>query len=280
MDIIGKILDSLHFDASIYLHSQFCSPWGLKSDNPGLGSFHVIAYGHCLIKIEGEPDLLLNAGDLVFFPRNTPHRIQNQSYSDDQFTTLICGSYDFGEKQNPLLQNLPDVIHIKANAISQYAWFESLFRQIVNEAETGTAGKSLILDRLAEILFIYVLRYYVATTQSKEGLLAGLADKQISKALSAFHNDLSKAWTVETLAQEANMSRTAFSNYFSELVKATPMQYVMQWRMQCAYNSLVSSKDSILTIALAHGYQTEASFSKAFKKQFNISPGKARREKL
>ncbi len=277
MDVFGKILNSLHFDANIYLHSKFCSPWGLKSSNPGLGSFHVIAYGNCLIKVDGEPEMLLNAGDLVFFPRNIPHRIQNQSQGDAQYTTLICGSYDFGEKQNPLLDNLPDVIHIQSSVISQHAWFESLFRQIVNEAETGTEGKSLILDRLAEILFIYILRYYVKTTQSEQGLLAGLADKQISKALTAFHNDLSQPWSVETLAKEANMSRTAFANLFAKLVKTTPMQYVMQWRMQCAYNALVSSKDSILKIALDHGYQTEASFSKVFKKQFDISPGKTRR---
>ncbi|MRX27871.1 AraC family transcriptional regulator [Kangiella sp. HZ709] len=280
MDTIGKIMASMHFDANIYLHSQFCSPWGMKSDNPGLGSFHVIAYGNCLIKIEGKPDLVLNAGDLVFFPRNTPHRIQNQTHADDQFTTLICGSYDFGEKQNPLLGYLPELIHVSANEISKLPWFESLFRQIVNEAESGTDGKSLILDKLAEILFIYVLRYFVQHKPNEKGLLAALSDKQLSLALAAFHSDIGKAWTVETLAEQANMSRSAFSNYFSELVQLTPMQYVKQWRMQSAYNALVATKASILSIALDHGYQSEAAFSKVFKKQFSITPGKARRQQL
>lgn len=280
MDTVGKIMASMHFDANIYLHSQFCSPWGMKSDNPGLGSFHVIAYGHCLIKIEGKADLLLNAGDLVFFPRNNPHRIQNQNHADDQFTTLICGSYDFGEKQNPLLGNLPDIIHVSANEISKLPWFESLFRQIVNEAESGTEGKNLILDKLAEILFIYILRYFVQKTPDEKGLLAALSDKHLSKALAAFHSDIGKAWTVEALADEASMSRSAFSNYFSEIVQSTPMQYVMQWRMQSAYNALKATEGSILSIALDHGYQSEASFSKVFKKQFAITPGKARRAEL
>ncbi len=277
-DTVSQILSALHYESNIYLHSNFCSPWGLDSDNPGMGSFHVIAYGHCKISLNLYEELLLNAGDLIFFPRNIPHKIENKNNSDAEATTLICGSFDFGKSNNPLINALPDFIHIKANEISRFPWFESLFRHIVNEAEMGTEGKNLILDKLAEILFVYVLRYYVLTTKSESGVLAGLADLQLSKAIQAFHRDMSFSWTVEKLAQEALMSRSAFSERFSELVKMTPMQYVTHWRMQCAYNALNTTKDSILAVALEHGYNSEAAFSKVFKKQFGLSPGKARKQ--
>ncbi len=279
MDIVSKILASLHFDASIYLHSQFCSPWQMQSDKPGLGTFHVIAFGHCLIKLPDGRSIQLNAGDLIFFPHNIQHQIENSDEQHAVSTTLICGSFDFGNKNNPLLSSLPDYIHIKATDISQLPWFESLFRQIVNEAEAGTDGRHLILDKLAEILFVYILRYYVLHNQNSEGVLAGLSDRQLSKALEAFHNNMSEHWTVEKLAGYALMSRSAFSDHFSDVVKVTPMQYVTYWRMQCAFNMLKSTNDSILAIALNHGYQSEAAFSKVFKKQFGMPPGKARKLK-
>lgn len=277
MDIISQVLRSIHFDASIYLHSQFCSPWGLNSDNPGLSSFHVIAFGNCNIALEHKPTIHLNAGDLIFFPKNLSHKIYNPDASAEISTTLICGSFDFSQLNNPIIDSLPDFIHIKANEIAQYPWFESLFRQIVNEAESGTEGRSIILDKLAEILFIYILRYYVLISQHSNGLFAGLADPHISKALMAFHSDMASLWTVERLAQYALMSRSAFSDKFSSLVQLSPMQYVTFWRMQSALNALKSSQDSILTIALNHGYQSEAAFSKVFKKHFSITPGKARK---
>ncbi|NVK22278.1 MAG: AraC family transcriptional regulator [Kangiellaceae bacterium] len=278
MDIISKILQSLHFDANIYLHSEFCSPWGLQSDNPSVGTFHVIAYGHCTIQTENNLHISLNAGDLIFFPKNIKHKIENTSEGGIS-TTLICGSYQFSDAHSPLISALPDFIHIKANELGQLSWFESLIKQIVNEAESGTEGRSLILDKLAEILFVYIIRYYVLASKSNHGVLAGLADKQLSKALFVFHNDMGNPWSVETLAQHALMSRSAFSDKFAEVIQMTPMQYVTYWRMQCAYNQLTSTNTPIISIALDHGYKSEAAFSKVFKKQFAISPGKARKLK-
>ena len=89
MDVVNEIFKSIHFDANIYLHSEFCSPWGVESSHPGLSSFHVIAYGNCQLHIEGQTPIFLSAGDLIFFSRNTPHQLLNSEENNDLSPNLI-----------------------------------------------------------------------------------------------------------------------------------------------------------------------------------------------
>ncbi len=279
MDIISQIFKTIHFDANIYLHSEFCSPWGMQVSSPTLSSFHVIAYGNCTLETDHET-IPLNSGDLIFFTRNIPHSIANQNDTEEISSTLICGKLEFGVDKNPILESLPDLIHIKASEIDKRPWLSSLFKQIVNEAESDSEGRQTILDKLAEILFLYVIRYYLTSdddTANKQGLMAGLADPQLNKAILAMHQNISHPWTVESLAEQALMSRSAFSNKFHQLIGQTPMTYLTYWRLQCAYKALKGSQESILGIALSHGYQSEASFGKAFKKYYGISPGKVKK---
>lgn len=282
MDTFSQILKSLHFAANIYLHSEFCSPWSAQSDNPGLSSFHVIAYGNCSLEIPNREAIQLNAGDLIFFPRNIKHEIANPRNDAEISTTLICGRLDFQKANHPILSALPDVIHIQANAMAPYPWLQSLFQHIVNEAESGIEGRQMILDRLAEILFIYIVRYYLLAmsdeVEKTSGLLAGLNHPQICKSLEAMHADLGQSWTVADLATRAGMSRAAFADKFNQLVGQTPLQYLTSWRMQSAQQALVMTDQSILEIALDHGYQSEAAFGKVFKKHFAMTPGKSRKQ--
>lgn len=281
MDTISQILKSLHFAANIYLHSEFCSPWSAQSDNPGMSSFHVIAYGNCSLLIPDREAIQLNAGDLIFFPRNIQHQIANPRNDAEVSTTLICGRLDFKKANHPILSALPDVIHIQANAMAAYPWLQSLFQHIVNEAESGIEGRQMILDRLAEILFIYIVRYYLLALSDEaertKGLLAGLNHPYISRSLEAMHKDLGQSWTVADLAAQAGMSRAAFADKFNHLIGQTPLQYLTDWRMRSAQQALALSDQSILEIALDNGYQSEAAFSKAFKKHFGITPGKSRK---
>jgi len=276
MTAIDQLFKSIFFDANIYLHSEFCSPWNIDSDNPKQSSFHVVAYGNCALSINDTDIHQLNAGDLIFFPRNIKHHMFNNG--EKITTTLICGKLDFGGISNPILDALPEVMHIKASQMDKYPWFKSLFQQIINEAESGSEGSQIILDKLAEILFIYVVRYYIKCDQNnhinKQGLLTGMADTQLSRALIAMHSDLSEPWTVQSLADESAMSRSAFSNKFNLMVGKTPLQYLTIVRLQCAYQKLQASNDSIISIALSHGYRSEAAFSKVFKKFYGVSPGK------
>ncbi|WP_223788586.1 AraC family transcriptional regulator [Marinicella meishanensis] len=281
MNVIDEIFKSISFDACIYLHSAFCSPWGVTSSNPGKSSFHVIAYGNCQLEMAGQDPLFLSAGDLIFFSRDTPHKILNPDERNNLSTTLICGQLSFQQDNNPILQALPRVLHITANEMDQAMWFKSLFQQIVAEAESDNAGRQLVLDKLAEILFIYVVRYYAQSTQLRDseqaGLFMGLADPNIAKALIAFHRHMDQPWNLQSLAAQAAMSRSKLASRFSELLGVTPLKYMTHWRMQLAAQLLKNSHQSIYQIALSCGYQSEAAFIKVFKKQFGMTPGQSRK---
>ncbi len=282
MDVVNEIFKSIHFDANIYLHSEFCSPWGVESSHPGLSSFHVIAYGNCQLHIEGQTPIFLSAGDLIFFSRNTPHQLLNSEENNEISTTLICGHLSFSNTKNPILMGLPRYLHIKANEMDRQSWFKSLFQQIVREAESDSNGRQLVLDKLAEILFIYIVRYYIGLEQhqysNKTGLLKGLSNPSIAKSLVAFHNQIDKAWSLNSLADEALISRSKFASLFNELLGVTPLKYMTYWRMQQAKQLLKNTTASVYSIALDCGYQSEAAFIKVFKKYFNHTPGQARRE--
>ncbi len=281
MDVVNEIFKSIHFDANIYLHSEFCSPWGVESNHPGLSSFHVIAYGNCQLIIKDQPVITLSAGDLIFFSRNTPHQLINDDENNEISTTLVCGHLTFSNKQNPVLMGLPQYLHIKANEMDRQHWFKSLFQQIVNEAESNNEGRQLVLDKLAEVLFIYVVRYYISSDQhlhsKTTGLLKGLSNPNIAKSLVAFHNQIGQAWNLNSLADKALISRSKFAALFNELLGVTPLKYMTYWRMQHAKRLLKNTTDSIFSIALDSGYQSEAAFIKVFKKHFNQTPGQARR---
>ncbi len=283
MDIIHSIFKSIHFDANIYLHSEFCSPWGVESNNPGLSSFHVIAYGNCELHIENQPVLFLNAGDLIFFSQNTPHRLINQNKDHEISTTLICGKLFFSNKKNPILIGLPRYLHIKANEMDKYPWLKSLFLQITSEAENNGDGRQFVLDKLAEIFFIYIIRYYLTSeshkTSKKQGVLKALSHPAIARSLLAFHDNMEHPWTLDTLANEALISRSKFANLFNEMMGTTALKYMTNCRMDLAKHLLESTYDSIYEVALSCGYQSEASFIKVFKKHFNLTPGKTRKQK-
>ncbi len=280
MNVIDEIFKSIVFDANIYLHSSFCSPWGVESSNPGLSSFHVIAYGNCQLEIAGKTPIFLSAGDLVFFSRNTPHKLINPDELNNISTTLICGHLAFNNNKNPVLMALPRILHIKASEMDRTSWFKSLFQQIIAEAENKSDGRQLVLDKLAAILFIYIVRYYISSKQhlysQKSGILKGLSDPNISKALVAFHQNLDQPWNLELLAEKALVSRSKFAASFNELMGVTPLKYMTYWRMQQAKQLLRSTNNSIYNIALTCGYQSEAAFIKVFKKHFDKTPGQSR----
>jgi len=281
MNVIDEIFKSISFDANIYLHSAFCSPWGVTASNPGKSSFHVIAYGNCQLEMAGHERVFLSAGDLIFFSRDTPHKIINPDQHNKISTTLICGQLSFQPDNNPILQALPRMLHITANEMDQALWFKSLFQQIVAEAESDNAGRQMVLDKLAEILVIYVVRYYAQSKQLQEsdraGLFMGLADANIAQALIAFHRHMDRPWSLESLAQEAAMSRSKMASRFNELMGLTPLQYMTYCRLQLAAQLLKNSHQSIYQIAVACGYQSEAAFIKVFKKQFGMTPGQSRK---
>jgi len=194
-------------------------------------------------------------------------------------TSLICGYFEFEQNHwNPLLDALPDVIIIKSSESTHTALMESLMRFIITEAESGLLGMDLVIDRLCDVLFIHVARTCLNRQEHQQGFLLALADQQISKALRQIHEHPELNWSVQRLAEQAGMSRSAFAEKFGRLVGVSAMHYVTQWRMLHAYSLLIRTREPMAVIAEKSGYSNEVAFSKAFKRIYAKGPGRVRRE--
>ena len=154
----------------------------------------------------------------------------------------------------------------------------SVINLMITEVESAGESSNAIIDRLSDILFIEAIRTYMQLNDNDQGYIAALKDPRLSKALTSFHKQSAKSWTVQTLSEEAGMSRSAFADKFKQMLDMSPMEYVMGWRMQQAYDALASGNKSVMQIAEDCGYQSEAAFRKAFKKQFGVGPGIVRRQ--
>lgn len=174
-----------------------------------------------------------------------------------------------------LLQVLPLVIHVDTLA-QENEWLLQTSRFITMEANATQPGSEAIITRLADILVVQAIRAWFSTAEGKHGWLAALNDRQIGRVFATIHRDATEAWTVDSLASEVGMSRSALSARFSEVVGQSVMQYLTEWRMQLAREELVGTGQTIAAIADKYGYQSEAAFSRAFKRVFGVSPGNAR----
>jgi AraC-like DNA-binding protein len=159
-------------------------------------------------------------------------------------------------------------------------WLDGFARQVTKEAQLGRPGADGVLTRLAELMFIELLRRYLQELPPEQtGWLAGLRDEVVGRVLALIHADPGHGWSLEELARRANSSRTSVAKRFAELVGQPPMQYLTQWRMQVAANLLDQSGAKIATIGAEVGYESEAAFSRAFKKTTGMAPGAWRERK-
>ncbi len=303
MDALTHILQSLRLQSSLYFRTELTAPWGVKVPESGrVARFHIVIRGHCWLQVKGQEPICMSSGDLVIVPHGvehtmadtleTPIRDLDDVLSDVAYTgsgpliyggagpgcCLVCGEFSFDDiEAHPLLENLPPLLCIAGAQTFNKQWLDSAIGFIGFEASNEQPGAHAIVDRLSEIIFIQVLRATLAASEQHIPFLSAFADSRISTVLSKIHADPAADWTVEKLGKIAHMSRSAFSNRFSELANMTPLQYVSFVRMQQAAHKLREENQSLLAIAESVGYQSEAAFSSAFKKQFECRPGEYRR---
>jgi AraC-like DNA-binding protein len=295
MNALNDVLKTLRLSSKVFLHAKFCERWVIDIEPLNLQvSFHVIAHGDCWLH---SPDIPapteLHAGDLVICLRNTPHYVtpsaelppddlpRNQPATEEaegEPTTLICGQCEFLQHYwNPILEAMPNIM-VFPTTDSAGSNLASIINLMITEVESAGGNSNPVIDRLSDILFIEAIRTYMQKNTNDQGYIAVMRDPRLSKTLTSFHKQPEKNWTVQTLSEEAGMSRSAFADKFKQMLDISPMEYVMSWRMQQAYNTLTSCNESVMQIAEDCGYQSEAAFRKAFKKQFGIGPGTARRQ--
>lgn len=308
MDALSDVLETVHLHGSVYCRSELTAPWGMSIPQVSQAQFHVVRRGRCWILVEGDEPVLLEAGDLVMLPHGTAHTLADRPNSPTrplfdlvatcmvprghegkpplrhggggQATTLLCGYFRFdGGTAHPLLSVLPRVVLLRGEGGRARRWLEAALDLIADETVGGSPGSESLVNRLTAALFIQVVRLHLDQRDELDpSWLAGLRDPRIAHALGLIHGEVSAPWTVEALARQAGMSRSAFSARFSELVGEPPLRYLTRWRMQVAANHLAEDRLSLSQVAEEVGYQAEAAFHKAFKRMMGVTPGAWRRE--
>jgi AraC-like DNA-binding protein len=192
---------------------------------------------------------------------------------------LVCGYLACDARPfNPLLENLPPVIKAGDPQDSDAGWLRQFIRFAVMESEAKRAGGESVLAKLSELMFIEVVRRHLeALPPEQAGWLAGLRDPFVGKALSMMHGGPAHNWTIEELAKEVGLSRSVLAERFADLLGIPPMHYLAKWRMQIASERLSDGNANVATVAAEIGYQSEAAFSRAFKKMMGVPPSAWRR---
>jgi AraC-like DNA-binding protein len=186
---------------------------------------------------------------------------------------MLGGWFRFDRANAPLLAKLlPPVIHVRRDEPGA-SRLRSIVELIAGEADTSHSGRDLILERLVEVLLVEALRFRRSAPASQErGLLAGLSDPGIARALHAIHADVAREWTVAELARVAIMSRAAFAERFARTVGMPPMQYLLEWRMAIARDSLRRERPPLAQLAERVGYRSASAFSAAFTRLNGSAP--------
>lgn len=303
-DPLGEALHFLRMSGTFYCRSELTAPWGLDLPPiPGCLWFHVVTSGRCWLEVEGSEPRLLQLGDLTLVPHGKGHRLRSEpgaladsvydvhhDYLSERYaiirhggggtaTSLVCGAirFDHPAARN-LVEMLPSIVHIEASTSPRLEWMQSTLRLMASEARELRPGGEAVITRLSDILVIQALRAWIESDPAAQtGWLGALQDRQIGRAISLIHRDPARNWTVASLADEIAMSRSAFAARFTELVDEPAMKYVTRWRMHVALNTLQEDGATVAELASRLGYQSEAAFSRAFKRVIGVSPGAVKR---
>jgi AraC-like DNA-binding protein len=302
-DPIAEVLQDFRLSGSHYCRSELRAPWGLEI--PGIcgASFHFVAEGGCYLRRGACGPTRLGVGDLVLLPRGggytlssapdvepaPPGSLAKEAIGHNavllrvegpgELTTLVGGGVRFENSDlNPLLGLMPEVLHLRGGDGEQDEVLRGMVAAMGGEARSVRPGGATVMTRLADVLVVHAVRWWLDHgTGECAGWLKALRDPQVGRALAAMHRRPQEAWTVASLAKSVHMSRSVFSERFTELVGTPPLQYLTRWRMHLADRWLREDRLGVGEVAARLGYDSGPSFSRAFKRHTGVPPGEARR---
>ena len=318
MDTLSDVLRAVRLTGAVFFSVEASAPWVAETpagsvvgpeilpEAEHVIAYHVVTSGTCWGGLIDEPALKLEAGDVIVFPQgdahvissapgmrgaphyeafrevrksNTPLAVSIRGGAPKQ-EQVVCGYLGCDARPfNPLLATLPRMLHLRAESADDP--LHRLLKLAVAEASEPRAGGDCVLSKLSELLFVEVVRRYVAQLPPEGvGWFAGLRDENIGLALQRLHERPAHDWSLEELGKESGLSRSVLAERFAHLVGVPPMQYLAQWRIQLAASLLRSGKASLAEIAERVGYGSEAALSRAFKRQVGVAPAHYRRREV
>jgi AraC-like DNA-binding protein len=311
IDPLSEVLRSIRLTGGIFLDARFTAPWSvhtqIRTEDCGaftpsfLIAYHFVIAGKLLLTVDGEPTVEVRAGEIVLLPRNDVHTLSSASGlvpisarhliqpsengglatishgGGGEAAQIVCGFLGSEESYNPLIAALPRVLKLDVREGVARDWVEASVRYAAGELTAGRFASSNLMSRLSELLFVEAMRQYSVTYSDQDaGWLKGVADPQIGRALAAIHHSVGLPWSADSLAKEVSMSRSAFVDRFTTLIGMPPIRYLTIWRLQAAKRNLRESRKTIAQLAQEVGYGSDEAFSRAFKREFGLSPARWR----
>jgi len=314
MDVLSEVLKAVKLDGALFFNGEFTAPWCLSSSRstdmaPYLAPrgghlilYHFLTEGRAYARLPDGGREELAAGDVVIFPHGDAHFLGNGSperpvdslrtFSKNlteglklarfggggEITRFVCGFMACEPRLSEVfLSGLPKMLKVPVANAPSGQWLENTIRFLVCEENGSDAGSELVLSRLSEVLFVETLRGYIASLPAEQtGWLAGARDGEVGKALALMHRNPERPWTLAVLAQEAGISRSVLAERFRHYLNETPMAYLTHWRLQMGAQMLSGTNYSVAQIAAEVGYESEAAFNRAFKREFTVPPARFR----
>jgi AraC-like DNA-binding protein len=316
MDVLSEVLKVVRLEGAIYYNAEFTAPWSFRAPPscvlaphfaPGAGHviiYHLLTEGRGFAGLDHGKWIPLAAGDIVIFPHGDPHIVGNGARVEPvdmepelhriltqglklsrgggggEVTKFVCG-YMSCEPQlsRVFLAGLPAILKVNVRDGAAGQWLENTIRFSVGEADASRAGGEAVLAKLSEVLFVETLRRYIAELPPEQtGWLAGARDLEVGKALALLHRHPAQPWTIADLAREVGLSRSVLAERFRHYLGEPPMSYLTRWRLQLGAQILKSSNRSVAEVAAEVGYESEAAFNRAFKREYLAPPARFRSE--
>jgi AraC-like DNA-binding protein len=315
MDAFSAVLSEVKLTGAVFFRAEFSAPWGFSTSEPGVmaakvapGAAHLVLYhlvidGGAHIELADRNTITLAPGDVVIFPRGEAHHMSSGRNTTRPFpnygitakihqrdlsplraggggevSRFVCGYLTCDPYLcQPILNGLPAVFKVNIRSDRSGHWLETSIMHLLDEAASGQVGSEAMLAKLSEALFVDTLRRYVATLPEQQlGWLAGARDPIVGKSLALLHSRVAHPWTIANLADQVGVSRSALVERFTRFISDPPMTYLTRWRLQLALKSLERTSRGVADIAANVGYESEAAFSRAFKREFGEPPGRYR----
>lgn len=305
MDALSDVLHVLRLSGAVFLDAEFTAPWCVTSNSHLAGDhthtvfFHWLIAGKCKARLTSGGDTFeIGAGDLLLMPNDASHLMgsdlevaavdgeslvrpgTNDSMMRIEYggggetTRFVCGFLTCDKRLcRPVLDALPGMLRVPFGNDPTATWFKSLLQLGTEETSAKRPGSDTVLAKLSELLFVEAIRRYGESMHAEQtGWLAGLRDRYVGKVLTLMHQRPGHDWTMDALAVEVGLSRSALAQRFTDLIGQPPMQYLTRWRLTVAAQRLRSDPTTLASIAEQIGYDSEAAFNRAFKREFGMPP--------